>query len=247
MKKSGKRAESEVIRGELRSAADAAKAAVLKSFFKTGPGEYGENDRFHGVPVPGVRKVVQAHLDIPLSEVRKLLCSPYHEERLAALLILVDQYRRGDRSRRKRIFDFYLSNTARINNWDLVDLSAPHIVGGHLFGRKTSILTRLARSDNLWERRIAILATHYFIRQGDGRETLRLAGLLLGDPHDLIHKAAGWMLREAGKRCSMEDVCGFLDANAAVMPRTMLRYALERFPRDLRFRYMQMGKNKDRR
>ncbi len=236
-----------MIRGELRSAADAAKAAVLKSFFKTGPGEYGENDRFHGVPVPGVRKVVQAHPDIPLTEVRTLLSSPYHEERLAALLILVDQYRLGDGSCRKGIFDFYLTNTARINNWDLVDLSAPHIVGKHLFGRKTSVLTRLARSENMWERRIAILATHYFIRQGDSRETLRLAGLLLKDTHDLIHKAVGWMLREAGKRCSMADLCGFLDDNAAVMPRTMLRYALERFPRDLKSLYMNMGKDKDRR
>jgi len=235
--------ESDVICSELRLLSDPEKAKTLLRFFKTGPGEYGEGDRFLGVVAPSVRKVVKSHRDAEEREVLKLLRSEYHEERLTALLILVGQYQRGDGRRRKSIYDLYLANTRYVNNWDLVDLTAPHIVGAHLFGKRPSVLSRLARSSSLWERRIAILATFYFIRQGESEETLRIAEILLHDSHDLIHKAVGWMLREVGKCCSIEAECRFLDAFAAEMPRTMLRYSIERFPEHLKLRYM----NKPRR
>lgn len=223
MVKKRKLLESTAIRRELRSLSDPDKAKILSRFFKTGRGEYGEGDRFLGVAVPDIRKIVKPCRDAPRKEVLKLLRSAYHEERLAALLILVEQYRRGDASRKGSIYSLYLSNTGYINNWDLVDLTAPHIVGAHLFGKSTSVLTELALSEYLWDRRIAMLSTHYFIRQGDSREALRIAELLVHDSHDLIHKAVGWMLREVGKRCSVKSECIFLDSYASVMPRTMLR------------------------
>ncbi len=226
------------IHNDLRSLADPAKAKILSRFFKTGPGEYGAGDRFLGVVVPKIRKVVKAHRDASHPDVLKLLRSAYHEERLTALLILVDQYQRGDAASRKDIFELYLANTSHINNWDLVDLTAPNIVGDQLYGKGPSLLVRLAGSDNLWERRIAMLATYNFIRRGESREALNIAGLLIHDREDLIHKAVGWMLREVGKRCSRAEECSFLDKHAAVMPRTMLRYALEHFPAKLRVHYM---------
>jgi 3-methyladenine DNA glycosylase AlkD len=232
--------EFSIIRDELRSAADPAKAEVLARFFKTGPGEYGEGDRFIGVVVPQIRKIVKAHLQAAKGQILKLLRSPYHEERLTALLILVEQYRRGDSSRKKSIHELYLANVSHINNWDLVDLTAHHIVGAHLYRKSSSVLTRLARSENLWERRIAMLSTYYCIRQGESGAALRIAKMLLHDPHDLIHKAVGWMLREVGKRCSREEECRFLDRHAGVMPRTMLRYAIELFPEALRTKYMRL-------
>ena len=228
--KSHKKNEAEIIRSELHSLSDPAKARVLARFFKTGPGDYGEGDRFHGVVVPKIRSVVKAHRKAPGREIRKLLRSRFHEERLTALLILVDQYQRGDDFQKRDIYDLYLASTPYINNWDLVDLTAQHIVGAYLEGKETSVLMRLALSKSLWERRIAMLATFHFIRLGDSREALRIAELLLQDPHDLIHKAVGWMLREVGKRCSLKSECEFLDAHAAAMPRTMLRYAIERLP-----------------
>jgi 3-methyladenine DNA glycosylase AlkD len=236
--------EFKAIHDALQSMANPAKAKILSRFFKTGPGEYGEGDRFLGIVVPKVRTVVKRHRQATLGDIRKLLRSPYHEERLTALLILVGQYTRGDEACKKNIYSLYLASTSCISNWDLVDLSAPHIVGAHLYGNDSSILTRLAQSKNLWERRIAMLATYYFIRCGKSREALRIAGLLLQDPEDLIHKAVGWMLREVGKHCSREEECHFLDRHAAAMPRTMLRYALEHFPDRLRMHYMrarQMG------
>ena len=242
MPKKRKLLESTAVRRELRSLSDPDRAGVLSRYFKTGKGEYGEGDRFLGVAVPDIRKIVKSHRDAERKEVLKLLRSAYHEDRLAALLILVEQYKRGDASRRKAIYSLYLSNTGCINNWDLVDLSAPHIVGAHLFGKSTSMLTELAISEYLWERRIAILSTHYFIRQGDSGEALRIAELLVHDSHDLIHKAVGWMLREVGKRCSVKNECKFLDSYAAVMPRTMLRYAVERFPEKLKRKYMKKAR-----
>lgn len=227
------------ISSELKSAADPAKARILARFFKTGPGEYGEGDRFYGVVVPKIRGIVRTHRNAPRRDVCRLLRSKIHEERLAALLLLVAQYGNGADPQRQEIFDLYLASTAHINNWDLVDLTAPHIVGAHLDGKDTSVLTRLAQSKNLWERRIAMLSTFYFIRRGDCRETFRIAELLLRDPHDLIHKAVGWMLREAGKCCSLKDECRFLDAHASEMPRTMLRYAIERMPERLRIHYLR--------
>ncbi len=240
-----KSAEAESIRSELRLAADPAKAEFLPRFFKTGPGEYGEGDRFLGVVVPQIRKVVKRHRGATMADIVELLGSPYHEERLASLLILVEQYEKGDRSQKEKIFRFYLARTSRINNWDLVDLTAPHIVGSHLHGKDTSVLTELAGSKNIWERRIAILSTHHFIRRGESREALRIARLLVGDSHDLIHKAVGWMLREVGKHCSLESECRFLDRHAAIMPRTMLRYAVERFPESIRQHYMRAKKQHD--
>lgn len=236
--------EAVLISSELKSAADPAKARVLAGFFKTGPGEYGEGDRFHGVVVPKIRGIVRAHPNAPRSDVCRLLRSKIHEERLAALLLLVNQYRRGTEEQRREIFDLYLAGTAHINNWDLVDLTAPHVVGAFLDGKDTSVLTRLAQSKSLWERRIAMLSTFYFIRRGDCREALRIAELLLHDPHDLIHKAVGWMLREVGKRCSLKDERRFLDAHVSGMPRTMLRYAIERMPEKLRIHYLRARRRK---
>jgi 3-methyladenine DNA glycosylase AlkD len=237
--KSIKTNEAQIIRSELKSLSDPAKARVLARFFKTGPGDYGEGDRFHGVVVPTIRGVVKAHRKAPGWEIRKLLRSQFHEERLTALLILVDQYQRGDDLQKRKIYDLYLASTPYINNWDLVDLTAQHIVGAYLDGKETSVLSRLALSKSLWERRIAMLATFHFIRLGDSREALRIAELLQQDRHDLIHKAVGWMLREVGKRCSLEAECEFLDEHAATMPRTMLRYAIERFPQKLRLHYLR--------
>lgn len=238
MKQTSQAGKAASIRAELRSLSDPAKAVILARFFKTGPGEYAEGDRFLGLVVPKIRSVVKAHRNAPLGEVRKLMRSAFHEERLTALLILVEQYKHGDDSQKKEIYDLYLASTTFINNWDLVDLSAQHIVGHYLAGKDTSILTQLALSESLWDRRIAMLSTYHFIRQGDSRVALRIAELLLHDSHDLIHKAVGWMLREVGNRCSMESERRFLDKHAARMPRTMLRYAIEHFPEKLRLHYL---------
>jgi len=227
------------VKRELQKHADAEKAKVLARFFKTGKGEYGEGDMFLGIVVPHQRTVAKRFRELPLAEVRTLLESPVHEHRLTALLILTCQYPKADVKGKRRIYEFYLRSTRYVNNWDLVDLSAPNIVGEYLRGRPRAILFRLARSKSLWERRIAVLATFAFIRQGELRETFRIAELLLGDRHDLIHKAVGWMLREVGKRDgeALED---FLRRHAARMPRTMLRYATERFPLQKRRRYLRL-------
>lgn len=239
MKRMQKKTGPTPMQSELRSLKDPAKARILSGFFKTGPGEYGDGDRFLGIKVPDVRKIVKKYRHASQQEILGSLHSEYHEERLAALLILVDQYQRGDSARKTEIFSLYLDNTAYINSWDLVDLTAPQIVGDHLFRKSRSLLRKLARSDSLWERRIAILSTFHCIRQGESRQTLEIAGLLHNDTHDLIHKAVGWMLREVGKRCSIAEECAFLDRHAATMPRTMLRYAVERFPENLKAHYMK--------
>jgi 3-methyladenine DNA glycosylase AlkD len=221
----------------LRSFASPQQAAVLARFFKTGPGQYGEGDRFIGVKVPTIRKVAKEFKNLSLAEVGCLLHSDIHEERLLALVILVGQFEKGDDAARKSIYDFYLANTQHINNWDLVDLSAPQIVGGYLEARSRKLLERLAKSVSLWERRISILATHWFIRHGDFNETLKIAKMLLGDNEDLIHKAVGWMLREVGKK-DVAVLAEFLVQHCRAMPRTMLRYAIERFPEKERLLYM---------
>ena len=210
-------------------------------FFKTGPGEYGEGDQFIGVKVPEVRRVARDFRALPLAEIGRLLASPIHEDRLAALVVLVHQFERADEAGQKRIFDFYLASTRRINNWDLVDVSAPQIAGGWLAERSRKPLLKLAKSASLWERRTAIVATLHFIRRGDFGETLTIAEMLLGDRHDLIHKATGWMLREVGKR-DEAVLEGFLDPFAPRMPRTMLRYAIERMDEAKRMRYLSAGK-----
>lgn len=223
----------------LRAVARPDKVAVYQSFFKTGPGQYGEGDRFIGVTVPCTRAAIKPFRELPLTEVDRLLGSVWHEERFAALLILVAQFEKGDLSRRREIYEYYLANARRVNNWDLVDCTTPQIVGGWLHGQGKgwAVLRKLARSENLWERRISILATFYFIREGEFAPTLEIAERLLADKHDLIHKAVGWMLREMGKR-EVTVLESFLERHAATMPRTMLRYAIEKFPEPRRRQYL---------
>ena len=219
--------------------ADEKKAKGLQRFFKTGKGEYAEGDKFLGVMVPQTRQLVNKYWkEISLAEVKSLLHSQFHEERLLALLILVKKFEKGDEATRGKIFNLYLANTKYINNWDLVDLSAPRIAGAYLVGRDRSILLKLANSRNLWERRIAVLATFWFIAQGESGFALKVAAILVHDEHDLIHKAVGWMLREIGKRCRQADEEEFLEKHYKIMPRTMLRYAIERFDNKRRYYYL---------
>lgn len=230
---------TENVKKELKKAANSEKKAVLERFFKTGPGQYGEGDLFLGVTVPKQRSIAKKYQDFPLEEVRTLLQSPVHEHRLTALLILTYRFPTVTVQEQKTIFSFYIANTDQINNWDLVDVTAPNIVGEYLVDRPKTILRRMARSTSLWERRIAIVSTFAFIRRGKAENTLDIATILLHDPHDLIHKAVGWMLREVGKRCGENILTEFLDQHAATMPRTMLRYALERLSKEKREKYMQ--------
>jgi 3-methyladenine DNA glycosylase AlkD len=225
------------VRRRLREAANPEDAVFLQRFFKTGPGQYGEGDHFLGIRVPMTRKLAREFADLPLGDIEKLLHDRWHEARLLALVLLVSQYARGGAAEKDRIFRLYLANTNRINNWDLVDMSAAGIVGAHLETRDRAPLDRLARSKSLWERRIAIVATYWFIRHGEFDDTLRIAATLLGDSHDLIHKAVGWMLREVGKR-DERVLETFLDEHARQMPRTALRYSIERMSPAKRTRYM---------
>lgn len=227
------------IRRELAAAADEAAAAAVKRLFKTGPGEYGEGDRFLGIRAPVLRTFAQRyHRLLTTRTTGRLLRSAVHEERFLALLILIRQYREGDPATQRAVYDLYLRNTVFINSWDLVDLSADKIVGPFLFERRRAVLYRLAQSELLWDRRIAIIATFYFIKHGDFTDTLRIADLLLGDTQDLIQKAVGWMLREVGKR-NPEVEREFLRERYRTMPRTMLRYAVEKFPEELRRQYLR--------
>jgi 3-methyladenine DNA glycosylase AlkD len=212
-------------------------AAMAARFFKTGPGQYGEGDIFLGLRVKEMHQMSKEHSALPFKDVRILLRSPVHEDRMLALLILVRQANKGDFRVKEKIYELYLAHTRYINNWDLVDASAREIVGGHLADKSRDPLVRLARSESMWERRISIVATHYFIRQGDFADTLRVADLLLGDEQDLIHKAVGWMLREVGKK-DHRALEAFLRRRGSVMPRTTLRYAIERFPKELRKAYL---------
>jgi 3-methyladenine DNA glycosylase AlkD len=226
------------IRAALKRHADPRQASILQRFFKTGPGEYGEGDTFIGVKVPQVRSVARAFRLAPLNTAIELLKSPIHEERLLALLLLVEQYDKGDEEQRSTIFNVYIRQTKFINNWDLVDLSAPQIVGRHLEARDRSVLVRLSKSKSLWERRIGIMATFWFIKKGDFADAIMISEILLKDSNDLIHKAVGWMLRETGKRnITAEEE--FLKKYYKDMPRTMLRYAIERFPEEKRQAYLK--------
>ena len=213
------------------------KAKNLSWFFKTGKGQYGEGDVFIGISVPEQRKIAKKYINITLKDLQELFNSKIHEHRLTVLLILVSKYEKADDLSKKKIFDFYLKNTRNINNWDLVDLSAPKIVGDYLLNKEPSILFRLARSNTLWERRIAVLSTFTFIRNNDFKMSLKIAKLLLHDEHDLIHKAVGWMLREIGKK-DQEIEEQFLIKNCTQMPRTMLRYAIEKFDKEKRKFYL---------
>jgi len=226
----------EVVR-ELKGVADRKRAASNAWFLKTGKGEYGEGDRFLGITVPLQRRIALRHRDLPFADIKRLLASPLHEHRAVGLEILVAQYEQGDQAKRGKVFRFYLENSRRANNWDLVDGSAPYIVGEHLKTRPRGLLDRLAASKVLWERRIAIVSTLTLVKSGEIKDTYRIAEKLLADQHDLIHKAVGWALREAGK-VSRPALLRFLRANYESMPRTTLRYAIERFPRAQRKRVL---------
>jgi 3-methyladenine DNA glycosylase AlkD len=226
------------IHRQMKALANRSRAENVRRFFKTARGEYGAGDRFLGITVPVLRKLAREHEALPPRELSGLLRSPWHEERLLALLILVRQYARARPARQASIYRLYMNSTAHVNNWDLVDCSAEHIVGAHLPARCRDTLVQLAKSERLWERRIAIIATFHYVKRGQFDDTLKVARLLLDDPHDLIHKAVGWMLREIGKRDrALEEK--FLRQHSGHMPRTMLRYAIERFPRRLRLRYLE--------
>lgn len=215
------------------------KRDFLPYFFKTGKGQYGEGDKFLGVVVPDIRKVAKQNKDLPFAEVEKLLDSEYHECRMCALLILVDRFKKTKtEGERKLIFNFYLTHTSRINNWDLVDLSCRDIVGEYLIDKpERNILYKLSESKLLWEQRIAMISTYAFIRKGDFSDTIKLATIFLTHKHDLMHKASGWMLREMGKRDEL-PLIEFLDEYAHIMPRTMLRYSIEKFEPKRRLYYL---------
>ena len=227
-----------IIHNELLQLANEKIAEHSQRFFKTGKGEYGEGDIFLGIRVPLLRKLVKKYRGISITEVRKLLHSKFHEERLLAVLMLVQLFKSGDESVQKQVYDLYLENTEYINNWDIVDISASNIVGAHLYEKDKAPLYDLVQSKNLWERRISIISTFYFIRQNEFDDTLKLAKILLNDKEDLIHKAVGWMLREVGKR-EIEFEEEFLQEHYKIMPRTMLRYAIEKFTETSRKMYLR--------
>jgi 3-methyladenine DNA glycosylase AlkD len=228
----------EDIRKRLKDLGNRKHATVSQRFFKTGPDQYGEGDVFIGVRVPVLRKLAKEYSDLPVEDSLILLRSHIHEERLLALLLLVGSFLKGDETARESIYEIYLRNTGYVNNWDLVDSSAEHIVGAYLMNRSKSVLYRLAESENLWERRISIMSTFHFIKRHQFSETLKISKMLLSDRQDLIHKATGWMLREIGKR-HMQTEESFLKVHYQKMPRTMLRYAIEKFPEQKRQRYLK--------
>lgn len=231
----------QTIHTELEALADAEKAELLGRFFKTDIGEYGEGDRFMGITVPMIRKIAKRYSDSSLDRIDTLLASQWHEERLLGLLILVMQFKKADTKKQELIYCFYLSHTARINNWDLVDTSARDIVGAYLYAHQDqlNVLEKLSASPLLWERRIAIIATFYFLNKGDPEPTLKIAHSLLRDDHDLIQKANGWMLRELGKRVDQTLLVNFLKQNYNQIPRTTLRYAIEHFDKTTRGKYLK--------
>jgi len=225
------------IRKELLLLGDKVRAKKLASFFKTGKGQYGEGDVFLGIPVPEQRKVAKKYIGLSFDDILELLSGKIHEFRLTALLILVLKYSKADDSEKEIIHNFYLKNTKSVNNWDLVDLTAPKIVGDYLLNRDRSILFELVKSDSLWERRIAVLATFCFIKNNDFNDAFSISKMLIQDQHDLIHKAVGWMLREIGKR-NQEALEDFLMKYHKQMPRTMLRYSIEKFEEEKRKYYL---------
>ena len=228
------------LKADLKKNANPVQAKLLQRSFKTGPGEYGEGDRFLGLKVPVLRNIARQHLGLSFNELQELINSPVHEERMSALMILVIRFPKSNSNEQKKAFKFYIKNAKKINNWDLVDLSAPQIAGGYLIDKDKGILEKLANSKNLWEKRISILAAFQFIKYKQFDTALKLAEILLMDEHDLIHKAVGWMLREIGKR-DLETEENFLKSRYNKMPRTMLRYAIEKFPEIKRKAYL-LGK-----
>ncbi|MCX6779298.1 MAG: DNA alkylation repair protein [Candidatus Magasanikbacteria bacterium] len=228
------------IQKKLRQMAKKEKALTLARFFKTGPGQYAEGDKFLGVVVPQIRSLVKKNTDLSLKDILKLVHSPFHEERLLGLLIMVAQYPLASQEKKQQLFKMYIKNTRYINNWDLVDLTAEHIVGAYLEKTNKKIIWQLAKSSNLWEKRIAILSTFKYIKKGQPDLTLSIAKELMRDKHDLIHKAIGWMLREVGKRCSQAKEEEFLSQYGRLMPRTALRYAIERLPTSKKKYFMNL-------
>jgi len=226
------------IKKEFKKLANPSKAILLSGFFKTGKGQYGEGDNFLGITVPEQRKLAQKYINLSFADLQALLNSKIHEYRLTALLILTYKYKKANKLEQGQIYNFYIKNTHNINNWDLVDITAPLIVGGYLLDKNRTILYKLARSKNLWERRISILATFWFIRHNEYKDSLAIAHILRDDTHDLIHKAVGWMLREIGKR-DLQAEEEFLQKHYKHMPRTMLRYAIEKFPEKKRKYYLK--------
>lgn len=219
---------TKTITNKLQALSDAEKREIFPKFFKAGKGEYGEGDRFLGVTVPNIRAIAKLHKDISIEEIRELIQSEWHEVRLCALIIMVEKSKKKVEALRKELFNLYLSQTERINNWDLVDLSCRFIIGEYLLDKSRDILYQLAQSPLLWDNRIAIVSTYAFIRKGQLEDTYALSDLMMQHPHDLMHKAVGWMLREAGKRDS-ERLYDYVMSHRADMPRTMLRYAIEKF------------------
>jgi 3-methyladenine DNA glycosylase AlkD len=222
---------------ELNQLQDHERGGLLQRFFKTGKGQYGEGDIFIGLTVPQCRIFAKKYASMSYTDISKLLASPIHEKRLIALLILVHNFEKGSDEERKQIFNFYIKSLKHINNWDLVDLSAGKIVGAYLYEKDCSLLYDLARSEDLWKKRVAIISTSNFIGKGQFEHTIKISEILLHDSHDLIHKAVGWMLREVGKRDGKAER-KFLNIHAATMPRTMLRYAIEKFPEEERQKYL---------
>ena len=219
---------TKTITNKLQALSDAEKREIFPKFFKAGKGEYGEGDRFLGVTVPNIRAIAKLHKDISIEEIRELIQSEWHEVRLCALIIMVEKSKKKDEALCKELFNLYLSQTKRINNWDLVDLSCRFIIGEYLLDKSRDILYHLAQSPLLWDNRIAIVSTYAFIRKGQLEDTYALSDLMMQHPHDLMHKAIGWMLREAGKR-NPERLYDYVMSHRADMPRTMLRYAIEKF------------------
>lgn len=228
------------IREEIQKFADPQKALIFERFFKTGKGEYGFGDKFLGISVPTQRSIAKKFANLSMIDLEGLLKSPIHEERLVSLFILADKFKKGNEKAQEEIFNFYLKSTKYVNNWDLVDSSAYKIVGNYVLkNHNEELLKKLARSKSIWERRIAIIATYQLILNGNSRTTYEVANLLLNDRHDLIQKAVGWMLREAGKRVSEAELKEFLKTRYKIMPRTMLRYAIEKFDEKTRKEYLQ--------
>jgi 3-methyladenine DNA glycosylase AlkD len=228
------------VRKDLQALGTLERAESSAWFFKTGPGQYGEGDKFYGVKVPETRQIVKRHAPLALGEVEKLLLSDWHEERLAACLLLVSMYKKGDTAERQEVYEFYLNHNHHVNNWDLVDTSAEYIVGPHVADTDFKVLKKLARSLLIWDRRIAMLACFHFIKKGEAEPALTIAEILLDDEHDLIRKAVGWMLREVGKRVDERIEQDWLleSDRYKTMPRTTLRYAIEHFSPELRKRYL---------
>ncbi len=226
------------IRKAISKQKNPAQAIILQRFFKTGKGEYGQGDIFYGIKVPEQRIIAKQFKDLSLDSLKTLILSKVHEERLIAAFILVDQFKSGDEKKKKIIFNFYLKNRKGINNWDLVDLSAPKIIGAYLIDKEKDRLYKFAHSKDLWEKRISIISTQAFIREHFFEDSLIISEILLHDKHDLIHKAVGWMLREIGNR-DLETEEEFLKKHYKIMPRTMLRYAIEKFPEQKRMAYLR--------